>query len=63
MGKQNNLDHSVRGFHLIDNFSGNVIRRTNNGLRDCDLEASQVNKPLKLDKNGVPVGWKPPKGD
>ena len=63
MGKQNNLDHSVKGFYMVDDVSGNIIRRTDNGLRECDLEASQENKPLKLDDNGLPVGWKPPKGD
>ena len=62
MGKENYLDHSLRGFHLTDNVSGNQIRATNNGLKDCDLPGiSQENKPLELDENGVPVDWQAPK--
>ena len=49
---------------LIDNVSGNEIRPTDNGLKECDLEGiNQDNKPLELDENGLPIDWQPPKED
>ena len=47
----------------IDHFSGLEIRRTDNGLRKYDLEAPQDPEPLKLDENGLPVGWEAPHDD
>ena len=49
---------------MIDHVSGNVLRPTDNSLKECDLEASQETKPLELDENGLPIGWvAPEKGD
>ena len=47
----------------IDELSGKPIRRTDNGLKEGDIEAPQDNKPLELDENGLPVGWEAPNGD
>lgn len=52
-----------KGLQMIDHESGNVIRPTDNSLKECDLEGiNQNKKPLELDKNGLPKGWKAPKG-
>ena len=35
------------------------IRKTDNGLKDCDKDGiNQDAKPLELDANGLPVGYK-----
>ena len=46
-----------------DEYSGLEIRKTDNGLKDCDLEAPQTNSPLELDERGLPVGWEVPNGN
>ena len=49
---------------IIDHTSGNEIRKTDNSMKDCDLPGiNQVNEPLELDENGLPVGWNPPEVD
>lgn len=43
--------------HMIDNLTGNVIRLTDNTMKDCDLAApNQDPVPLELNQNGIPVG-------
>ena len=44
----------------IDPWSGLPIRKTDNGLKEGDLEASQEPRPLELDEHGLPVGWEAP---
>ena len=46
-----------------DVFSGNEIRRTDNSLKECDMEAPQTQGLLELDERGLPVGWEAPNGD
>ena len=46
---------------MYDHLSGNPIRPTNNGPKDCDLPGiNQNNAPLELDDEGLPLGWIPP---
>lgn len=47
----------------IDENSGLEIRKTDNGLKECDLEARQDAQPLMIDERGLPVGWEAPNGD
>ena len=47
----------------VDEYSGLEIRRTDNGLKECDLEAPQVKGLLELDERGLPVGWEAPDGN
>lgn len=62
MGKESTLDHRPkRG--TVDHYSGNPIRRTDNGMRDCDLPADQTPKPLEIGKDGLPVGLEVGHGD
>ena len=63
MGKENYLSHAPEGgLYTVDHESGNPIRKTDNGLKECDLPGvNQSSKPLELGKNGLPVGWKPPR--
>ena len=46
-----------------DKYSGLEIRKTDNGLKDCDLQAEQTPALLELDERGLPVGWEVPNGD
>lgn len=46
-----------------DEFSGLEIRPTDNGLKECDMEAPQTPGLLELDERGLPVGWEVPDGD
>lgn len=46
-----------------DKFSGLEIRKTDNGLKECDLEAPQTQGLLELDDRGLPVGWEAPDGN
>lgn len=44
-----------------DPWSGLPVRKTDNGLKQGDLPGiNQENKPLELDKNGLPIGWEAP---
>jgi len=45
-----------------DPFNGLAVRATDNGLKDCDLEAPQDREPLDL-VDGKPEGWEAPNGD
>ena len=47
----------------VDPETGMVIRPTDNGPKDCDLEASQKAEPLALGADGLPEGWEAPNGD
>ena len=46
-----------------DPYTGLEIRPTDNGLRECDMEAPQTPGLLELDERGLPVGWEAPNGD
>ena len=46
-----------------DPYNNLEVRRTDNGMKDCDLEAPQVAKLLELDERGLPVGWEAPNGN
>ena len=45
-----------------DEFSGLEIRPTDNGPKECDLEAPQTRGLLVLDERGLPEGWEAPDG-
>ena len=47
----------------IDPTSSLEIRSTDNGLKECDLEAPQTATLLELDERGLPKGWEAPNGD
>ena len=46
-----------------DKLTGLEIRKTDNGLKECDLEAPQTKGLLELDERGLPVGWEAPDGN
>ena len=46
-----------------DPFSGLEVRPTNNGLKNCDLEAPQTAARLELDERGLPVDFNPKRGE
>lgn len=46
-----------------DPYSGLAIRPTDNGLKDCDIEAPQTPGLLELNDDGFPVGWEAPDGN
>ena len=46
-----------------DPFNGLEIRQTDNGLKECDLEAPQTKGLLELDERGLPKGWEVPYGN
>ena len=46
---------------MFDPHTGNVIRKTDNSLKECDLPgASDIPAVLDL-QNGIPVGWTVPR--
>ena len=47
---------------IKDPFNGLAVRKTDNGPKDCDLEAAQTAEPLKL-VDGKPEGWEAPDGN
>lgn len=47
---------------VLDPFNNLEVRKTDNGLKECDLEAVQSNKPLVL-VDGKPKGWEAPNGN
>ena len=49
--------------NTVDAYSGKEIKRTDNGLRECDLEAPQTKGLLELDERGLPKGWEAPDGN
>lgn len=42
---------------MIDEYSGNEIRKTDNGIKEGDKVSPQTPELLELDENGVPVGF------
>jgi len=44
----------------IDPYSGLEVRETDNSLKRLDMEAVQEPVLLKLDADGLPVGWEAP---
>jgi len=45
-----------------DPFNDLIVRRTDNRLRECDMEAPQIPQPLEI-IDGKPEGWEAPDGD
>ncbi len=41
--------------HTVDKETGMIIRRTDNGLKEGDVESPQTSGLLELDDNGLPA--------
>lgn len=41
----------------VDRASGKKIRRTDNGLKDCDIVSPSMAAPLEIGDDGLPTWW------
>ena len=58
------MDSSLCMYDTLDPYSGKKVRFTDNGLKPGDLPGipplnpnDEITKPLKLDENGLPLGF------